>query len=91
MQAVAATAAADPGSLIPVYEEASATITATAEGLGNEEVTSALVAAAKALDTLTIAYAEYIADPENADLVAFDDALDGIDADFSAIDALCAS
>jgi uncharacterized protein (DUF885 family) len=89
MQSLEQTAQEDPASVGPVFEQASADLTAVSAELENPEVREALDTAIAALDELTVQYSAVLADPENADFVAFEAALNGMESDFAAIDTVC--
>lgn len=61
-----------------------------AQPIENAEVRGALDGAIGALDAVVETYGDVLADPENADFAAFEEAITNIGVDFAAIDTVCA-
>lgn len=90
MQKLETASTEDPQSVVDGFAEAAVELRTASESLSNTEVQSTLDTAIEALDELTVSLQSIIDDPENADFITFEASIERVEADFAAIDTICA-
>lgn len=89
MQGLEENAASDPQSVVDGFAASAADLADVTASISNPEVKSTLETAVATLEGLSTSLQSIIDDPENADYVTYQELLNTVVDDFSAIDTVC--